>query len=320
MKTFFVKDLVAGQTFDQETFVLKDITAGTDRNGRPYYDVVLADKTGEIKGKVWSDYIGQLDLKSSRKGYVVTVAGRIESYKGLNQLSVLSMRGVDETQLDDYLESSIYPADQLWAELADTVDSITQMSIKHLLQNIMNDAELGRKLKYWPAGMSIHHGFRSGLLQHILEMLTVLEGLPKYFPEVNYDIVKAGIILHDIGKLQELKAGGLVTDYERTGNLLGHMALGVIIVDHHAPKDMPEYIRVHLQHIILSHHGEKAKGSPVNPATPEAVIVQMCDELSAKTRKILDKLKAEGVDGMTKFDYWDEVKYWDGKDNLNAGA
>lgn len=304
--------------FDQETFVLKELNPGTDKNGRPYYDVVLADKTGEIKGKIWSDAIEHVDLKSSRKGFVVTVSGRVESYKGLNQLSVMSMRGVDETQLDDYLESSIYPADQLWAELQDVVTSINNQPIKQLILNIMNDDELGRKLKFWPAGMSIHHGFRSGLLQHILEMQTVLAGLPKYFPDVNYDIVKAGIILHDIGKLKELKAGGLVTDYERAGNLIGHMAMGVIMIEEHAPADLPQYHKVHLQHIVLSHHGEKAKGSPVNPATAEAVIVQMCDELSAKTRKILDKLKNEGVSGMTKFDYWDEVKYWDGKDNLTT--
>lgn len=318
MKTFFVKDLTAGQMFDQETFVLKDLNQGTDRNGRPYYDVVLADKTGDIKGKIWSDFINQVDLKSARKGHVVSVAGRIESYKGLNQLSVLSMRGVDETQLDDYLESSLYPADQLWAELEGVVNSISQESVKQLLFNIMKDPELGRKLKFWPAGMSIHHGFRSGLLQHILEMQTVLVGLPKYFPEVDFDIVKAGIILHDIGKLKELKAGGLTTDYERAGNLLGHIAMGILIIEEFAPAEMPEYIKVHLQHIVLAHHGEKAKGSPVNPASAEAVIVQMCDELSAKTRKVIDKLKGESVDGMTKYDYWDEVKYWDGKDNLQA--
>lgn len=316
MKTFYIKDLEPNLIISQETFVLKDVITAQDKNGKTYYDLVLADKTGEIRAKIWSDAADNCDMKAAKKGRVVSVGAKVDTFRGALQLTVYSLSGVDETALDEYVESSTFPADQLWQELEKTVNEISEPTIKELLQKIMEHGELGRKLRYWPAGMTIHHSFRSGLLQHILEMMTVADGLEKYFPDANWDIVRGGIFLHDIGKLRELSSVGMTTDYERIGNLLGHITLGVQIVDELASKDMPLHIKVHLQHIILSHHGQLDMGSPVVPATVEAVIVSNADRISAEARRITESLRKEGEDGMTKYSHFSGTRYWDGGNNL----
>jgi len=313
MKSTYVKDLAYGQVISGETFAIKDVNTGTDKNNQPYYDLVLADKTGEIKGKVWSDHIQEVEKSSLKTGRIVAISARVDQFKGALQLNVLSLKGVDEKELDNYMNTSSFKPEEMWDELMGVVKSVGKEDLKELLESVLKDVEIKKRLMYWPAAMSVHHDFRSGLLQHILEMLTVAEGLERFYPEVDFDMVKTGIVLHDIGKLEELDGSGMVASYTTEGALIGHIALGIKMLEKYWPKDISYSNKLHVQHIILSHHGTKEFGSPVLPATVESILVHYIDNVSAKARTVTQGLE-EGKDehGFTSFNRWMGTRLWSG--------
>lgn len=144
-------------------------------------------------------------------------------------------------------------------------------------------------------------------------MLTVAEGLERFYPEVDFDMVKTGIVLHDIGKLEELDGSGMVASYTTEGALIGHIALGIKMLEKYWPKDISYSNKLHVQHIILSHHGTKEFGSPVLPATVESILVHYIDNVSAKARTVTQGLE-EGKDehGFTSFNRWMGTRLWSG--------
>jgi 3'-5' exoribonuclease len=315
MKTIYIKDIQpGGPIVSQETFAVMEVKSAQDKNGRAYYDLILCDKTGKINAKIWSDAINNVDKNALKPGHVVLLDAKVDSYKGTPQLTILSLRGMDEAILDEYLQSSEFPVEDMWAELMSIIESVSDENIKQLLLNVVNDPELTRKLKYWPAAVTVHHDFRSGLLQHILEMCATAEGLQKFYAKANFDIIKAGIILHDIGKLEELDATGPITVYTKRGSLIGHMALGLEIIRKHLPGNFPENLFTHIQHIVLSHHGQLEYGSPVLPATIEALMIHNIDNVSADARKAAQALVNEALDdnGMSSYNRWLSTKFWDG--------
>lgn len=139
-------------------------------------------------------------------------------------------------------------------------------------------------LKYLPASKTVHHEFRSGLLQHILEMLEISRSLKRFYPTINYDVLTAGIVLHDIGKVQEFDYSGIGVKYSTTGTLMGHINLGMLMFTKYAEGKIDHDTFEHICHLILSHHGSHEFGSPVLPATTEALALTNIDNLSAKTR------------------------------------
>ncbi len=311
MKTVYVTDIASGTVIQGETFALIEVKAATDKNDRPYYDLTLGDRTGQVRAKIWSDSMGNVDKEGLKVGKVAAIWARVEEFRGKPQLNIMELRKVDETQLDEYLESSAFPVEDMWKQLLEIIADVKNKYIRGLLENIVNDPDMSRKLKYWPAAVSFPHDFRSGLLQHVLEMLTLASGMEKFYPDLDFDIVRGGIILHDLGKLEEIDAQGLVARYTVVGSVLGHIYLGTQIIDKFAPEGTPEKIILHLKHIVLSHHGEKEKGSPVVPATAEALLVSGIDEASAKAQMGFKGMK-EPVDeiGMTSYNRWLERWMW----------
>ncbi len=156
---------------------------------------------------------------------------------------------------------------------------------------MFSDKDFLNTFKYRAAGRSIHHDFRSGMLQHVLEMLSIANSLKRFYSMVNFDILKAGIILHDVGKFEELETDGVGTNYTKKGSLLGHITIGVMIFEKYGGKDLPEDIYLHICHLILSHHGENQYGSPVVPATVEAIMLTYIDRLSSKARTAVKAVK-----------------------------
>ena len=311
MKTLYVTDITSGTIVQGETFAIVEVKAATDKNDRPYYDLTLGDRTGQVRAKIWSDNLPNVDKETLKVGKVGAIWARVEDFRGKPQLNIMELRKVDETQLEEYLESSVFPVEEMWQELMTIIGEVKNHHIRTLLENLINDVEMARRFKYWPAAVSYHHDFRSGLLQHILECLSLARGLDKFYPEVDFDIVNAGIILHDIGKLEEIDAQGLVARYTVKGSVLGHLYLGTQIIDKYAPQDMPEKIQMHLKHIVLSHHGLKEKGSPVLPATAEALLVSGIDEASAKVQMGFKGVKDTPDEiGMTSYNRWLERWMW----------
>lgn len=279
MKTIYVKDLTRGQSLELETFAITDVKSAQDKNGKPYYDLLLADKTGRIKAKIWSDHFNLVNRNALQVGHVAAFTGRVDEFRGIPQLSITQVEDVDESKLDDFLESSRFSSDEMWAELLGLVEDIKDPSLKQLLKSVIADPEMEHALKFFPAGVYIHHGFRSGLLQHILEIIAVSKSIERFYPEVDYDLVVAGAILHDIGKSKEFKLTGVATEFTIDGVFVGHLVMSYEIMLKHVPEDMNPRLLLKLKNLLLSHNGKLELGSPVLPVTQEASLHSAADEL-----------------------------------------
>lgn len=323
MKTLYVCDLQKSQVFDNESFVIFEAEKLQDKNGNHYYSLTLGDKTGRIPAKIWGDKLATIDSKAVKTGSVVEIAAKVEEFKGKLQLNILALIGVSESVLEEYLEQSEYDSEKMTAELFDVIDGIKDRGIKKVLKKILNDKEILRKYKYWPAAVTVHHDFRSGLLQHVLEMLEIAKGLKKYYPEANFDILTAGIILHDIGKIYELDASGIVANVTKIGTLVGHITKGAILFHDFAKDILPEDTYLHILHLILSHHGILMYGSPVIPSSVEAVMLSLIDNLSSKVR-VAEKAKSrisKGMEFSPNITWIENAKIWNGgKSNENENS
>jgi 3'-5' exoribonuclease len=173
----------------------------------------------------------------------------------------------------------------MWAELMGHLGSVRDPHLRVLLNRIVLDNEA--QLRVWPAAQQIHHAYRGGFLEHITKMAEVGRFLARAY-DANEDLVLAGVVLHDIGKLQELAYETGATSYTRDGNLVGHIALGLMHVRACAAdiQGFPLDLRAQVEHLIASHHGTREHGSPVEPKTIEAFIVAAVDELDATLNQV----------------------------------
>lgn len=313
MKTLFVSDLTAGQIIKDVAFAVVEKKLSVDKTGKQFLDLTLADRTGQIRAKVWGDSMPNISLKLISVGKVLAFSGTVTEFKEQLQLNLQEIREVDETQIEEYVQASRFPADDMWQQLMQIVQTIQTEQLRQMLLTMLSDADVSRKYKYWPAGLSYHHDFRSGLLQHVLECLNFVEGIAKFYPDVDLDIVKTGIILHDIGKIDELDADSVIPRYTALGSVLGHVYIGTTYVDRFLPVDAPQILRWHLKHIILSHHGERDKGAAVLPATAEALLVHSADVASANLNMGDSGVKQPANDlGMTDYNRWLDRWMWAG--------
>ncbi len=321
MKTIYVKDLTPRQLFENETFAIFEASKGEDRNGKPYYTLLIGDKTGKVSAKIWSDAIENIEKGIIKEGSVIAVTGKVDEYKGAPQIVILDCKAIDETSLDDFVESSMFDPEDMFKDLKVEVDSITNKDLKKVINQILEVGGVKNNIKYWPAANTVHHAFRSGLLQHILEMLTIANGLEKFYPNVDFDILKAGIILHDIGKVYELDGKNISVPYTRRGQLHGHIYLGARLFEEIAEKEkLDSDILDHVLHLILSHHGTHEYGSPVLPATPEAILLTYIDNVSAKARTADSVIQSMGDEQeFSRRVFWlENAKMWNRPKNNKA--
>ncbi|MCS7317080.1 MAG: HD domain-containing protein [Candidatus Dojkabacteria bacterium] len=287
MKKIYVKDIYLNslESITNECFMLISIETLQDRNGNNYIKLVIGDKTGKIDAKIWNDKFNNISIESLKTGTIISVTGKIETFKNIKQVNISSIENINTYDITEYIQSSIYPITTLTKILTDKINSIKDAKIKDVIMRTLNHEKIKGKFEYWPAASNVHHNFRSGLLQHIVEMLEMLDGIIKYYPNVNLDIIIAGIILHDIGKLEELNSD-IQTEYTIKGKVIGHVVLGALIFYDVAKDILDEETFTHILHIIISHHGSLEFGSPVVPLTLEAYIVSKLDDISSKLRMV----------------------------------
>ncbi len=314
MKTYYVKDLTTALTINLEAFAISEVVKAEDKFGKPYLKIVFADKTGKVEGKIWNDKLIKIDSKLCVPGTIVLVSAKVEDYRGKVQLNIIDLKRADESKLDEFIESSAFDADEMMTELMGYVAQIKHKTLKSIVEEMFSDESFKRSYKFWPAAKSVHHDFRSGLLQHVLEMLNIAYSMKKFYPMVNYDIVTAGIILHDIGKFQEFDVQGVGTEYSKKGILVGHIPLGAMEFEKYAKGKLSEDLYYHMIHMILSHHGEVQYGSPVVPATIEAVMLAYIDRLSDKARCAVQAIEDITEDReFGNYNIWMEnARFWRG--------
>ena len=254
-----------------------------DSKGNDYVDLNLTDRTGEINCKLWS-WDGSQQVPVS--GSVVKVRGTVQEYNGRMQLRVEKWR---PSQAEDPVDMKLLvpcaprSSGEMMEDIRRTVDSFRNEALRKLTAAMLEDA--GEKLIWFPAAQRMHHAERSGLLHHTTDMMRVAEGLVKVYPWLNRDLLLAGVIIHDLGKIDEMCSdqAGNVTDYTRDGQLLGHLVRGVTNLNRAADR-----VGVHgetlalLEHMLLSHHGEAEFGSPRPPMFPEAEALHWIDMMDAR--------------------------------------
>jgi 3'-5' exoribonuclease len=189
----------------------------------------------------------------------------------------------------------------MWTELTARVATVVDTHLRVLLTRILVDHEA--QLREWPAAQVIHHAYRGGFLEHIVKMADVGATVARAYG-ADVDLVLAGVILHDIGKLQELAYESGAISYTRDGNLLGHIALGLVLVREAASgvSGFPLELRTQLEHLVLSHHGSREHGSPVEPKTIEAFILAAVDELDARINQVRRAVQEDATEG--EFTAW----------------
>ncbi len=275
----------------------KDIRAG--RSGE-YLSLLLQDTSGEIRAKVFQD-VEAIKLEFDA-GEFVKIQGKGNSFNQQLELIIDKIRrvmpdrdAVEGFKEEDCIRCAPRPAAEMWQELLDRIAGVQDPNLRGLLTSITT--EHADRLKIWPAARQIHHAYRSGLLEHILNLIEVGSFLAERYG-AKRDLVITGAVLHDIGKLQELSYD-LSTDYTVEGNLVGHIAIGAAMARDamRAVPDFPPTLAVEVEHLILSHHGSKMLGSPVEPMTIEAFILSTVDDLDAKMQQIRQHIADDDSDG-----------------------
>ena len=264
----------------------------TSSNGGPYLDMILADVTGEINAKVWNT-----SAEAPATGSVLRIRGLVTEYNGRLQLRVDRYRARtqdDDVDLTLLVPSAPTPPEQMRQEVDRTVRSMKNPVLRALTTEML--ALTGDRLDYYPAAQRLHHAERSGLLHHITSMLRAAEAVLPCYAFLDGDLVRAGVIVHDLAKVFELQSDllGNVADYTKEGILIGHLVRGVALVREAAARveidPSEEYVTL-LEHLIISHHGLAEYGSPRPPMFPEAEMLHWLDVLDARMTEMSSVLR-----------------------------
>lgn len=275
-----INEFFDGMMLREEQFLVLSFTRLTSTTGNQYANIELQDKTGKIEGKKWT--IDAEDIYTFEPGNIVSINGEVLAYKGNLQVKIYSGRALNKDYIDlsRFLIQSEFSLDNLKQRYEALLDKITDEEIYTLITEIFNKYE--KQLFTYPAAKRNHHNYLRGLITHSVSMAETALYLGKKYKNIDINILIAAALLHDLGKIVEL-SGPEITTYTTEGQLLGHIPLGF-----HMLKDECDRLNVdkekalHLEHIILSHHGKFEYGSPVLPATKEAILLSMIDDLDAK--------------------------------------
>jgi 3'-5' exoribonuclease len=271
---------------------------------RPYakgfcFELTLADNTGNIEYKYWggADRLKVDSIYDSIKpDSVVHAVGRVSSYNGRLQLAandpavieVLSSGQFDESV---FVKRSDRDLDVMYRELLGWVELVGDAKVKDILTRVFGDKSFEERFKRHPGAIEIHHDWVGGLLQHTLEVLAYCRASWELFPGLSRDLLVAGAMLHDVGKLEEIKVTSRIKGTVR-GQLAGHLVLGSIYVSRVCDEaGLEEDMKNRLLHVIVSHHGKVEYGSPKEPMFPEALAVYYADELSSKLAEMVEFVK-----------------------------
>jgi 3'-5' exoribonuclease len=254
------------------------------RNGGFFLALRFADRSGELDGKVWES--PEIVSQSFERDDVVKVRGTIEVYNDKPQLIVNRIRRCDSREYNpaDFYASSTRDADEMFGELQGFVTMVQDKALRELLDLIVNDPAIGSRLKSAPAAMKIHHAFRGGLLEHILSLCNLAVALCAHYPRLNVDLLIAGAILHDLGKIETLELIGVRFAYTTRGQLIEHVTLGLEILERNTSRipEFPIELKTILQHLLVSHHGDLDKGALRRPMLPEALAFSLLDLMDAR--------------------------------------
>ena len=282
-KSLYVSGLEPGPVPIIATFLVRSKEIRQKKTGEPYLSLLLGDCTGQVDAKMWDNVANVLD--SFDRDDFVKVKGLVQIFQNRPQITIHNVRKMDAGEIEpaDYFPSSRRDLGEMWTELRATVAAIGNPHLKALLEALLDDEQIARGYRRAPAAKQIHHACVGGLIEHVLSLCALARMVAAHYPNIDYDLLLAGVVLHDIGKIDEL-------NYERgfsysdDGQLLGHITIALRMVEDklRGLPDFPPRLRTLVEHMILSHHGQLEFGSPKLPQFPEALLLHYLDDLDSK--------------------------------------
>lgn len=285
--------LKVGDSVERVMVVAKKVRR--DFKGGKFLLFQFSDKDGTLKGVLWepSDRIEN----EVRVNDVVRVKGDIQEYQGSLQLKVGWMEKLEESDYDPaiFLPASSRDTSGMYDEILKIISSISNEDLRALLQTIFEEDGFRASFLKSPAAKGWHHSYVGGLAEHVHDMVRTALRAAEVYHEVDRDLLVAGVLLHDLGKLQELTVTNHIS-YSDRGRLMGHITLGVELLEEYlrGMEDFPREIELKIKHMILSHHGSLDNGSPVVPMTVEALLLHYIDNMDAQVRGTLQALDRTG--------------------------
>ena len=293
MSKVFVNEIRDRNQVDSVFLVKEKITAMA-KNGKPYLTLKLMDKSGEVDAKVW-DNIDTVEALFDKDDFIA-IRSKASVYLGKMQLVISELRRVPEEEvvLADFLPETEHDIREMETELAALVDSLRDPFLKRLLASFFDDPGIMACYRTAPAAKGMHHVYLGGLLEHSLGVARLVDRIVPLYPDLNRDLLIAGALLHDVGKVREMSYLRSF-DYTDEGKLIGHITIGVEMIHEKVATiaDFPPQLAMLVKHIILSHHGQYEFGSPKRPKTIEATILNYLDDLDSKINGIRTHIRKE---------------------------
>ena len=296
MKEIYVKDLRKDQEFT-EFFMAKTAAIKVGSNGKQYLDIALCDKTGDISGKKGdvsdSEYPALAAIKDKE---IVKIKGIVVEWAGQLQIRVQRIRAAapeDGQQMREFVKAAPEDPEDMYSYIHGAAEAMTDKDLRALCVKVLDENR--EKLMYYPAAQKNHHAELGGLLYHTKRMLMTGERVCQVYTNLNRDLVAAGVILHDMEKLNEIESeeDGIATGYSFEGQMLGHIIQGVKTLDKLTTElGFTREKAIMLEHMILSHHYEPEFGSPKKPLFPEAEVLHYLDILDARMLDMQDALES----------------------------
>jgi len=296
----FINEIEPGEAID-DIYVVRDPILRSTTRGDLYIAMFLSDRSGQLNGRMWQ--ATETVYKALPKPGFVYIQGRSELYQNNLQIIVNNISVVDTSKVcvEDFLARTDKDTEQMFEEVKKIVSRIKNPQLKALAGEFLADADLMEKFRNAPGGVKLHHDYIGGLLEHTHNMLRVAAAILPLYPNVQVDLVLAGIFLHDIGKTEELSYD-MAFSYTDSGQLIGHIVKSLLMINQKADAlrakgtQIEQSVLDALGHIILSHHGEYEFGSPKLPATAEAFMVYYIDDLDAKISQVTAAIDNEMSD------------------------
>ncbi|MBK5445431.1 3'-5' exoribonuclease YhaM [Peribacillus sp. NPDC060186] len=272
---------------------IKTSTKAVASNGKPFLTLILSDKTGEIEAKLWD--VSETDEKTYSAEATVKVQGEVQNYRGRSQLKIRNIRltaDADGITKADLIQTAPLSQDEMMETITQFIFEMRNPNIQRVTRHLIKKYQ--NEFLTFPAATKNHHEYMSGLAYHVVSMLGLAKAISSLYPSLDKDLLYAGVILHDLGKVHEL-SGPVSTVYTVEGNLLGHITIMVNEVGKAAEElgiDAEEIMI--LKHLILSHHGKAEWGSPKPPMVREAEVLHYIDNMDAKINmmdRALEKVK-----------------------------
>ena len=282
--------------------LVKSAAVRTDVKGTEYLDMVLADSEGECVAKLWN--YSRITHGSYDVNDIIKVRGTVQVWKDTEQFKIDRIRKAtpdDRVDMSAIIPCAPFDPQDMYDELYNTATAFKDEDLKRIVQYLLRENR--EQLLLFPAGVKLHHATRGGLLHHTCSVLHLAQHIAGLYPSLHRDLLFAGAILHDIGKIKELDANvlGIAGAYTNEGQLLGHINVGMAMIAAAAEITMisPKTAML-LEHMILSHHGKPEFGSPRLPMFPEAEVLSICDLLDSKMYEMDAALDGVSTDGFSE--------------------